>query len=180
MAEFEAQANQIWQPSNNASAIAVSDFDRIVIPPNHPVPTVTQEEVEQEMNMDIGSIPAYDDVGVLRGTFQITFHSHKCNCRASISHIIPEVTVIRLDSVVDPQIAVLTIFTLVLREMAIRVLVVGMQMATELVGRNVTATAANPAAFMTTTESLHLRIGKQRNSANVLARIKETIKASET
>lgn len=41
MVELEAQANHVWKPGHGVSAMAVSDFDRIVIPPNPLVPAAT-------------------------------------------------------------------------------------------------------------------------------------------
>jgi ribonuclease Z len=60
MAELETQANKIWQPKNNVSAIAVSDFDRIVIQPNQPVSTMGQED--ENMSGVISPLE-FDDVG---------------------------------------------------------------------------------------------------------------------
>ena len=58
MAELETQANTIWQPKDGTSAIAVSDFDRIVIPPNPLVNTALQDEDEfvEGDSADVGDV----------------------------------------------------------------------------------------------------------------------------
>ncbi|GJE90621.1 ribonuclease Z [Phanerochaete sordida] len=44
MAELEAQATRAWAPANGARAMAVQDYDRIVVPPNAIVSTSAQDE----------------------------------------------------------------------------------------------------------------------------------------
>ncbi|EKM50977.1 uncharacterized protein PHACADRAFT_262883 [Phanerochaete carnosa HHB-10118-sp] len=61
MAEVEAQATRTWNPENGASAMAVSDFDRIIIPPNPLVPVGAQEseaEENAEHGEDAGQSPS--------------------------------------------------------------------------------------------------------------------------
>lgn len=53
MAEIEAQANRLWKPANGVSAIAVSDFDQIVIPPNRSVATASEGGAYSGESMDI-------------------------------------------------------------------------------------------------------------------------------
>lgn len=47
MAEIEEQANRAWKPEGGGTATAVSDFDRIVIPPILPVLNETFEALEE-------------------------------------------------------------------------------------------------------------------------------------
>lgn len=61
MAELEAQANNVWQPAGGSGAIAVSDFDRVVIPPNQPIHHPLTEDRKEASVSNIGglsSLPA--------------------------------------------------------------------------------------------------------------------------
>lgn len=60
MAELEAQATRAWAPANGARAMAVQDFDRVVVPPNALASTAAQDEGEDDVDMygDAGHGPS--------------------------------------------------------------------------------------------------------------------------
>lgn len=75
MTEVEAQATRMWSPGNGASAMVVSDFDRIVIPPNTLMSAAAQENEageDMEHDEDAGQdSPASAGANVSRGLHAI-------------------------------------------------------------------------------------------------------------